>query len=115
MKITLDREKSDKYHYRHIAEDGMFNGTIRSYNTGDKVLVREWNPNEIYKLSNLDQLVFIIKSKGKEFTRQITNFDEFSDMITCEALNSNYGPFNLFLEDISELYIIVKLIDKKHK
>ena len=113
MKTTLDHNSKDKHHHRHITDDGMFDGTDKSYNIGDKVLVREWQPKDIGMIKNYYDLVFIIITAEKEYTRAITDFDEDDEIITCMALNSAYEPFTLNINDITELYFVIKLIDKK--
>ena len=113
MKTILDRNSKEKYHYRHITDDGMFDGTDKSFNIGDKVMIREWQPKDIGIIRNYYDLTFIIVTSEKEFTRAIVDFDEDDETITCISLNSAYPPFKLNLNEIKELYFIVKLIDKK--
>jgi len=112
VKTKLDRDSKEKYHSREISDDGMFDGTDRSFNVGDIVMLREWLPKDIKAIKNYRDLTFIIVTDEQEFVRTISEFDENAETITCSALNPNYPTFKIHINDIRELYLIVKLISK---
>lgn len=113
VKTKLDQDSKEKYHYRTISDDGMFDGTDRSFNVGDAVMMREWLPKDIKTIKNYRDLTFIIVTDEQELVRAISEFDEDEEMITCSALNPNYPAFKLHLNDIREFYLVVQLITKK--
>ena len=111
--VLVDREYKGNYRIFEVAGDSMLDGSVSSFCDKDKVLCREvrkdlWQ----YKLHFKDWFFVIVHKTDGILLKQITAHDVSTGSITCHSLNSLYDDFELHLNDIVELYNVVKLIER---
>lgn len=94
-----------------VKGDSMDDGTRKSFEAGDRVLVRELN--KIYwtdKLRYRDYPYWVVVFDSSVLIKQIINQDIEKGIITFHSLNPSpeYCDFTLCIDDIRKLYYVVQ-------
>lgn len=111
--VITDRTFHGKYICFEVEGDSMDDGGRAAIWDGDIILGREikkdlWQ----YKL-HINKWYFIIVHKEGIMVKQIVDHDLETGIITCHSLNPLYGEdFELNLNDIHELYNVIKIVDR---
>lgn len=116
LPVLADREYKGKYRIFEVSGDSMFDGSVSSFCDKDKVLCREvrqdlWK----YKLHYKDWFFVIAHKEEGILLKQITNHDVERGIITCHSLNDMYDDLTINLDDVAELYNIVRIIERNPK
>ena len=111
--LPADKSYKGKYRIFEIQGDSMDDGSRNSICDGDKILCREviqshWDT----KLFFSNYLFVIVMRNDGIFAKQIINHHVDERIITCHSLNIMYDDFDVVLNDVAELYSVVRLIDR---
>ena len=114
--VITDRTFHGKYRCFEIEGDSMDDGSRSAICDRDIILGREvgrqlWTS----KLHYSDWLFVIVHQEGI-LIKKIVNHDVEKGIITCHSLNPLYGEdFDVLLDDVSELYNVIKIVDRTAK
>ncbi|MFR9164923.1 MAG: helix-turn-helix transcriptional regulator [Dysgonomonas sp.] len=114
MPVITDKTFHGEYRCFEIDGDSMDNGTIESIKDKDVILGREikkdlWK----YKLHINKWKYFVIIHKDGIMVKQIIDHDIEKCVIICHSLSPLYPEdFKLNLDDICELYNVIKIVDR---
>lgn len=111
--IEVDSIHHGRYFAFHVQGDSMDDGSRRSFENGDTVIVRElprdeWAP----KLRIKDWPFWVVVWNNCVRVKQIVSQDETAGTITLHSLNPSpeYTDFTLRLDDVSRLLNVVRHI-----
>lgn len=112
MPVIVDRTYHGKYMIFEAEGDSMDDGTRNSICDGDKLLCREvrrdlWLP----KLHINDWYFVIVHRTEGVAIKQITSQDEYGN-ITCHSLNNMFNDYTLNLDDVVEIYNVIKVVER---
>ena len=112
MPVIVDRTYHGKYMIFEAEGDSMDDGTRSSICDGDKLLCREvrrdlWLP----KLHIHDWYFVIVHRTEGIAIKQITNQDENGN-ITCHSLNNMFNDYTVNLDDVLEIYNVIKVVER---
>lgn len=110
--VIIDRAYHGRYMVFEADGDSMDNGSSSAIRDGDKLLCREvqrhlWLPKLHY---NDWYFVVVHKTEGISI-KQIIDQDEQGN-IRCHSLNPLFNDYTLNLDDVSELYNVVKVVER---
>lgn len=110
--VIIDRTYHGKYRIFEAEGDSMDDNSRLSICDGDKVLAREirrdlWLP----KLHYNDWYFVIVHRTDGISIKQITAQDENGN-ITCHPLNPLFNDYVVNLDDVAELYNVVKVVER---
>lgn len=113
LPVMADRAYRGKYRLFEVKGDSMDNDTRRSICDGDIVLAREiqrylWP----HKLGNNDWYFVIVHPTDGISIKQITGHNAEQGIVTCHSLNDMFDDYTMRLDDVAELYHIVKIVDR---
>ena len=112
-KRLLPREyEKGNYLVVRVSGDSMNDGTSRSLCDGDEVLVRELAPSEWEALPIRNRL-FIITSRGGNVLKQIKEVNKEERYIVCHSFNNAFEDFTLSFDDIYQIFVIYKIVQKQ--
>ena len=112
-KRLLPREyEKGNYLVVRVSGDSMNDGTSRSLCDGDEVLVRELAPSEWETLPIRNRL-FIITSREGNVLKQIKEVNKEERYIVCHSFNTSFEDFTLSLDDIYQIFVIYKIVQKQ--
>ena len=112
MPVIVDKTYHGKYRIFEAEGDSMDDNSRLAICDGDKVLAREvrrdlWLP----KLHIIDwYFVIIHRSKGISI-KQITAQDDKGN-ITCHSLNELFNDYTVNLDDVVEIYNVIKVVER---
>ena len=111
--VIVDKKYRGKYRVFEIEGDSMDNNTRDCLCNGDKVLGREvkfdlWKS----KLHYNDWYFVIVTKNDGILTKKITSHDVENGVINCHSLNPIFEDFEVNLNDVSELYNVIKIVDR---
>ena len=91
----------------------MDNGTKESICDGDIVLAREiqrdlWR----YRLHINDWYFIIVHRTEGIAIKQIIDHDVEHGIITCHSLNDMFRDYKIYLDEVEELYNLIKIVDR---
>jgi transcriptional regulator with XRE-family HTH domain len=110
--VIVDREYKGKYLCFEVDGDSMDDGTRESICDRDIVLGREVK-RELWKNKlHIRDWNFIIVHRDGISIKRIIDHNLETNMITCHSLNPLYDDFELSLEDVVELYNLIKIVDR---
>lgn len=111
--VEVDSVHHGRYFAFHVQGDSMDDGSRRSFENGDTVIVRElprdeWAP----KLRIKDWPFWVVVWNNCVRVKQIVSQDETAGTITLHSLNPSpeYTDFTLRLDDVSRLLNVVRHI-----
>lgn len=111
--VMVDKNYKGKYRVFEVDGDSMDDGSRNALYDGDKILCREvkqelWTSKLHYK-----KWFFVICMKNDGITvKQITSHDVDCGKITCHPLNSIFEDFVVDLQEVAELYNVIKIVDR---
>lgn len=110
--VIVDRNYKGKYICFECDSDSMDDGSRNSICDKDIVLGRQvakdlWR----YKLHYNDWYFIIVHREGIVI-KQITGHDVENGIIQCHSLNQLYEDFELHLDDVIELFNVIKIVDR---
>ena len=111
--VTVDKNYKGKYRVFEVNGDSMDDGTRNAIYNGDKVLCREvkrelWTSKLHYK-----DWYFVICMKNDGITiKQITAHDVEKAIIRCHPLNPIFDDFEVDLNEVAELYNVIKIVER---
>lgn len=111
--VEVDGVHHGKYFAFHVEGDSMDDGTRRSFEAGDTVIVRELPRDEWAPKLHIRQWPFWVVCWGNNVRiKQIINQDD--DVITLHSLNPSpeYCDFTLRLAEVSRLFNVIQVIPK---
>ncbi|MDR0505548.1 MAG: hypothetical protein LBH32_01850 [Dysgonamonadaceae bacterium] len=93
--------------------DEMDNGTERSLCEGDVILARRIDSEYWTKKLNIEKWLFVLVFKNGEYIiRKIIEHDIDRMFLLCYPLNLMYDDSKIYLDEISELYNVIKIINR---
>lgn len=113
MPVIVDKAYHGKYMLFEAEGDSMDDNTRSSICDRDIVLGREiqrhlWQ----YKL-HISDWYFIIVHRTKGISiKKITDHNVETGIITCHSLNELYKDYQVSLNDVVELYNVIKIVDR---
>ena len=110
--VIVDKTYKGKYRCFEVDGDSMDDGTRDAICDKDIILGREvkrelWS----YKL-HLNDWDFVIVHKEGVTIKRITEHNTETGVIKCHPLNPIYEDFELNLNDVYELYNVIKIVDR---
>lgn len=110
--VIVDREYKGKYLCFEVDGDSMDDGTRESICDRDIVLGREVRRDLWKNKLHIRDWNFIIVHREGISIKRIIDHDVETSMIKCHSLNPLYDDFELRLDDVIELYNLVKIVDR---
>ena len=112
MPVIVDKTYHGKYRLFEAEGASMDDNSRLAICDGDKVLAREvkrdlWMPKLHYK----DWYFVIVHRTEGIAIKQIVDQDEYGN-ITCHPLNPLFNDYTINLNDVSELYNVVKVVER---
>lgn len=112
MPVIVDKTYHGRYMIFEAEGDSMDDGTRNSICDGDKLLCREvrrdlWLP----KLHINDWYFVIVHRTDGIAIKQITAQDENGN-ITCHSLNDMFNDYSVNLDDVAEIYNVIKVVER---
>lgn len=113
LPVIVDRTYHGCYRLFEAEGDSMDDGTRNSICDGDIVLGREvkrdlWQ----YKLHINDWYFIIVHRTEGLSIKKIIDHDVEHGIITCHSLNDMFRDYQVHLDELAELYNLVKIVDR---
>lgn len=113
LPVIVDRTYHGNYRLFEAEGDSMDDGSRSSICDGDIVLGREvkrdlWQ----YRLHINDWYFIIIHRTEGISIKKIISHDVEHGIITCHSLNDMFRDYQLHLDEIAELYNLIKIVDR---
>ena len=110
--VIIDKEYKGRYLCFEVDGDSMDDGTRASICDRDIVLGREVKRELWENKLQIKDWNFIIVHKEGISIKNIIEHDCDTSIIKCHSLNSLYDDFDLRLDDVVELYNLIKIVDR---
>lgn len=111
--IMVDRRFKGKYRIFEVDGDSMDNGGRNSLYDGDKILCREVIQELWTTKLNIKDWFFVIVFKNDGIVvKQIIEHNTENGNICCHSLNQIFEDFTVNLNDVVELYNVIKIVDR---
>lgn len=113
LPVIVDRTYHGNYRLFEAEGDSMDDGTRNSICDGDIVLAREiqrdlWR----YKL-HIDAWYFVLVHRTEGISiKKIIDHNVEQGIITCHSLNDIFRDYSVHLDDVAELYNLIKIVDR---
>jgi transcriptional regulator with XRE-family HTH domain len=112
LPVIVDREYKGKYRCFEVEGDSMDDDTRSAICDRDIVLGREIK-RELWKCKlHIRDWSFIIVHKDGISIKSIVEHDVDRGIIRCHSKNNFYEDFYLNLDDVIELYNMIKIVDR---
>ncbi|MDL2290374.1 LexA family transcriptional regulator [Paludibacteraceae bacterium OttesenSCG-928-F17] len=113
MPIIVDRNYKGKYRVFEVQGDSMDDGSRSALYDGDKILCREVKQELWTSKLHIKDWFFVIVCRTDGITvKQITEHKVETGEILCHPLNPMFEDFTLNLNDVVELYNVIKIVDR---
>lgn len=113
LPVIVDRTYHGKYMLFEAEGDSMDNGTKDSICDGDIVLAREVNRDLWrYKLHIKDWYFIIVHRTEGIAIKKIVDHDVENGTIICHSLNDMFRDYKVSLDEVAELYNLIKIVDR---
>jgi transcriptional regulator with XRE-family HTH domain len=114
--VIVDKNYKGKYRVFETEGDSMDDGSRNALYSGDKILGREVK-RELWKNKlHIKDWFFVVCMKNDGITvKKITSHNVEDGKIVCHSLNYDkisYPDFEVNLEDVAELYNVIKIVDR---
>ena len=107
--VVENRTFKGKYMAFEVLGDSMDNGTIESYPSGCVVLGRSLQPHHWQNKLHIRKWDFVIVHREKGILlKRIKDHDINTGMLTLESLNDIYDDFQVHVNDVVQIFNIVK-------
>lgn len=111
--VIVDRSYRGKYRVFEVSGDSMDDGSSQAICDKDMVLCREVKRDLWCSKLHINTWDFVIVHRSEGITvKRIIAHDTATGHITCHPLNSLYDDFVLDLNDVLELYNVVRIVDR---
>lgn len=111
--VIVDREYKGKYRVFEVSGDSMDNGQREAICDKDKILGREVRRDLWRSKLHINDWFFVIVHREEGIiVKQITHHDVERGIITCHSLNPLFEDFEINLNDVAELYNVIKIVDR---
>lgn len=111
--VIVDKNYRGKYRVFEVDGDSMDDGTRNALYDGDKILCREVKPELWSSKLHINKWFFVICMKNDGITvKQITSHEVETGVITCHPLNPLFDDFEVNLNEVAELYNVIKIVDR---
>lgn len=112
MPVIVDKTYHGKYMIFEAEGDSMDDGTRSSICDGDKLLCREVRRDLWLPKLHINDWYFVIVHRTEGIAiKQITNQDEHGN-ITCHSLNDMFNDYTVNLDDVLEIYNVIKVVER---
>lgn len=113
LPVIVDRTYHGNYRLFEAEGDSMDDGSRSSICNGDIVLGREvqrtlWQ----YKLHINDWYFIIVHRTEGIAIKKIIDHDVEHGIITCHSLNNMFQDYRVYLDEVAELYNLIKIVDR---
>lgn len=113
LPTIVDRTYKGKYRLFEAEGDSMDDGTRNAICDGDIVLGREVQRHLWLSKLHINDWYFIIVHRTDGISiKKIIDHDVEHGIITCHPLNSLFRDYTVELNEVSELYNLVKIVDR---
>lgn len=113
MPVIVDKTYLGKYMIFEAAGDSMDDDSRRSICDGDKVLGREVMRDLWRSKLHINDWYFIIVHKTDGISiKKIIDHDVEKGIITCHSLNPLFKDYKIHLDDVAELYNVIKIVER---
>lgn len=113
MPVIVDKTYNGNYRVFETAGDSMDDGSRKAIFEGDKVLCREVKRDLwLYKLHFKDWYFAIVDKREGIVIKQIIDHDVEKGIITCHSLNPLFEDYEIHLDDVAELYNVIKIVER---
>ncbi len=111
--VIVDRNYKGKYRVFEVEGDSMDDGSRNALYDGDKILCREVKMDLWKSKLHIKDWYFVIVCKNDGITvKEITNHNVENCVIHCHSLNPIFEDFEINLNDVAELYNVIKIVDR---
>lgn len=112
MPVIVDQTYHGKYRIFETEGDSMDDGSRNSICDGDKLLCREVRRDLWLPKLHINDWYFVIVHRTKGISiKQITAQDD-SGNITCHSLNELFNDYTVNLDDVVEIYNVIKVVER---
>ena len=110
--VIIDRAYHGRYMVFEADGDSMDDGSSSAIRDGDKLLCREVQRHLCLPKLHYNDWYFVVVHKTEGISiKQIIDQDEQGN-IRCHSLNPLFNDYTLNLDDVSELYNVVKVVER---
>lgn len=112
MPVIVDKTYHGRYMIFEAEGDSMDDGTRNSICDGDKLLCREVRRDLWLPKLHINDWYFVIVHRTEGISiKQITAQDENGN-ITCHSLNDMFNDYTVNLDDVAEIYNVIKVVER---
>lgn len=112
MPVIVDKTYHGKYRIFEAEGDSMDDDSRLAICDGDKVLAREVKRDLWLPQLHIKDWYFVIVHRTEGISiKQITNQDEMGN-ITCHSLNEMFNDYTINLDDVLEIYNVIKVVER---
>jgi hypothetical protein len=112
MPVIVDQTYHGKYRIFEAEGDSMDDGSRNSICDGDKLLCREVRRDLWLPKLHINDWYFVIVHRTKGISiKQITAQDDNGN-ITCHSLNELFNDYTVNLDDVIEIYNVIKVVER---
>lgn len=112
MPVIVDKTYHGRYMIFEAEGDSMDDGTRNSICDGDKLLCREVRRDLWLPKLHINDWYFVIVHRTEGIAiKQITAQDENGN-ITCHSLNEMFNDYSINLDDVAEIYNVIKVVER---
>lgn len=112
MPVIVDKTYHGRYMIFEAEGDSMDDGTRNSICDGDKLLCREVRRDLWLPKLHINDWYFVIVHRTEGIAiKQITAQDENGN-ITCHSLNDMFNDYTVNLDDVAEIYNVIKVVER---
>lgn len=111
--VIVDKNYHGKYRVFEVNGDSMDDGSRNAIYDKDKILCREVKRELWYnKLHIRDWFFVIVHRYDGVIVKQIVEHSVDNGNIVCHSLNPLFENFSINLNDVMELYNVIKIVDR---
>lgn len=111
--VIVDKNYRGKYRVFEVEGDSMDDGSRNSICNGDKILCREVRHEFWTSKLHIKDWYFVLCMKNDGITvKQITSHEVSNGLVVCHPLNPIFEDFTVNLEDVAELFNVIKIVDR---
>lgn len=112
MPVIVDKTYHGKYRIFEAEGDSMDDNSRLAICDGDKVLAREVRRDLWLPKLHINDWYFVIIHRTKGISiKQITAQDD-KGYITCHSLNELFNDYTVNLDDVVEIYNVIKVVER---
>ena len=112
MPVIVDKTYHGKYRIFEAEGDSMDDNSRLAICDGDKVLAREVRRDLWLPKLHINNWYFVIIHRTKGISiKQITAQDDKGN-ITCHSLNELFNDYTVNLDDVVEIYNVIKVVER---